>query len=460
MKEITVEMAAQSCQGILHGKEESRFLTICGITTDSRKVQDGFLFIPLKGENVDGHDFIPDVFGKKAVCTLTEKPLAPEYEPYILVQSTLQALQDIAEFYRSILDIKVVGITGSVGKTSTKEMIASVLAQKFNVLKTLGNFNSQIGLPFMVFRLEEEHEIAVLEMGISDFEEMHRLSKIARPDVCVITNIGFCHLENLGNREGVLKAKSEIFDYMQENATIILNGDDDLLCRVEEVRGVRPVFFGTEEKHNIYADEITSLGIRGVSCRIHNGEETFQVVIPLPGRHMVLNALAATAVGRQFHLTKEEIKKGIESVVPVSGRFRIIETEDFTIADDCYNANPVSMKASIDVLQSAQGRKVCILGDMFELGKEEEKLHADVGRYAVQKEIDVILCVGALSRAMADAALKENGISEVNYFTDQDELFQKLFGILKKGDTILVKASHGMHFEHVIDELEKFKINT
>ena len=224
MKHMSLREITLACGGTYYGNDASLSAEVTGVAIDSRKIEEGFLFIPIKGARVDGHDFIPQVIEKGALCTLSEKELPNASYPYILVDSCEQAMKDIAQHYRTALGIKVVGITGSVGKTSTKEMIASVLSQKYNVLKTAGNFNNEIGLPLTIFNIREEHEVAVLEMGINHFGEMHRLTKMAQPDICVITNIGLCHLEYLGDRDGILKAKTEMFDYMQPNAKIILNG--------------------------------------------------------------------------------------------------------------------------------------------------------------------------------------------------------------------------------------------
>lgn len=244
MKNMTLRNIAKACNGIYYGPEEALSREITEVVTDSRKAGEGCLFVAIKGERVDAHRFIPQVFEQKAACVLAEQKQEDARGPYILVDSTLQAVKDLAEFYRQQLGIKVVGVTGSVGKTSTKEMIASVLSEKYRVLKTLGNFNNELGLPLTVFRLREEHQVAVLEMGISDFGEMHRLSKIARPDICVMTNIGQCHLEFLKDRDGVLRAKSEIFDFTAEDGQAVLNGDDDKLAGIRQVKGKAPVFFG------------------------------------------------------------------------------------------------------------------------------------------------------------------------------------------------------------------------
>lgn len=455
MKNMTLGNIAAACGGIYHGTEAAKEKTIAEITTDSRKAGKDSLFVAIKGERVDAHKFIPAVFEQGALCVISEQELADPAGAYIQVDSSLQAIKDIAEFYRKQLDIKVVGITGSVGKTSTKEMIASVLSEKYRVLKTLGNFNNELGLPLTVFRLREEDEIAVLEMGISHFGEMHRLSKIARPDICVITNIGQCHLEFLGDRDGVLKAKTEIFDYLAPAGTIVLNGDDDKLATLQEVKGIQPVFFGIDSDRMISATQIHSLGLKGIACRICTGQGDFDVTIPIPGYHMVYNALAGTAVGLSLGMTTEEIKRGIEKLESLSGRFHIIETDNYTVVDDCYNANPVSMKASLKVLGDALGRKVAILGDMGELGENEQQLHEEVGVAAGQQGIQMLICVGALSEGMAKAAKETNPQMEVIHKQTLKEAISSLPQYLKQGDTILVKASHFMHFEKIVEVLTK-----
>ena len=428
---------------------------VSSITTDSRKAEAGTLFVPIVGERVDAHKFIPQVMEAGALATLSERILENADFPYIKVESSLQAVKDIAEFYLQQLQIPVVGITGSVGKTSTKEVIASVLKEKYRTLKTQGNFNNELGLPLTVFRLRDEDEIAVLEMGISDFGEMTRLARIARPDTCVITNIGTCHLENLGDRDGVLKAKTEIFKFLRPDGHIVLNGDDDKLSTVKEHEGIAPVFFGMSQGCQVYGDEIVSRGLKGMTCTIHMGEDSFKVDIPMPGRHMVYNALAAAAVGRIYGLTDEQIKAGIESLEPISGRFRMIDTEKFLIVDDCYNANPMSMKASLDVLQDGSGRRVAVLGDMGELGTDEVQLHESVGEHAGKCDIDVLICTGKLCKSMAEKAIQTNPNLKVVYEPDRESLLEHLEGYVQQGDTILVKASHFMNFEEVVEKLQK-----
>lgn len=473
MKGMTLSAIAKACNGIYFGTEESKEKIVSSVTTDSRKADKDSLFIAIKGERSDGHDYISSVYESGALCCILEKTPENITQPYIKVDSSLQALKDIAEYYRSVLDVKVVGITGSVGKTSTKETIAAVLSQKYKVLKTLGNFNNEIGLPLTIFRLTEADEIAVLEMGISDYGEMTRLTKIARPDICVITNIGQCHLENLKTRDGVLLAKTEIFKSMATDGSIILNGDDDKLSTIENVNGNKPYFFGINNEKGIcdyFADNIENLGLDGMKARIHHSNgEAFEAIIPIPGHHMVYNALAATAVGNVMGLSNEQIKAGIESLESLSGRNHIIKKNGYTIIDDCYNANPVSMRASIDVISSALGRKVCILGDMFELGADEKKLHYEVGEYLAQKNIDILITVGSLAKNISDAvdkysaSLKSNssiksGVEPSHkcitfHFESRDEMIAQLVNILTNGDTILIKASHGMEFSKVVEFL-------
>lgn len=482
MKNMTLANIAQACKGILCSDTDENIAgaakgrdagagdmqvkpdteeATC-VVIDSRQVIPGGIFIATKGERVDGHSFIPQMEEKGALAVVCEK--APEdcKIPYILVEDSFKALKDIAEFYRQQLTIPVVGITGSVGKTSTKEMIASVLSEGFEVLKTEGNFNNEVGLPLTVLRIREEHQVAAVEMGISDFGEMHRLSKIARPDICVMTNIGQCHLENLGTREGILKAKSEIFDFMNSKGHIFVNGDDDMLQRVPAKAENKPVHFGMNPANDVYASDVMNKGLLGSQAVIHMGLEAFPVEIPLPGAHMVYNALAAAAVGKCLGLTREQIQAGIAKVQAVGGRSNVMALENYTVIDDCYNANPVSMKAAIDLLTMALGRKVAVLGDMFELGDAECELHGEVGAYAAEKGIDVIICTGQLSAHMYEGALgfRKEGLcaaqkQDVYYFETRDEMLEQLKGILKHGDNILVKASHGMHFEQVVEYLSK-----
>ncbi len=461
MKNMTLENIEKACGGRYIGTEAEKKTEVLGVVIDSRQVESGYLFVAIPGEKVDGHKFIPDVFAKGAAAVLSEQQLEDPAGPYILVESTTKALRDLAEYYRKSLDIKVVGITGSVGKTSTKEMIASVLSEKYKVLKTEGNYNNEIGLPLTIFKIRAEHEVAVLEMGISEFGEMHRLATMANPDICVITNIGLCHLENLKTRDGILKAKTESFAHLKKDGIAILNGDDDKLSTIRQVGDKEPVFYGMEEKmeyredakKSVYATGVENLGLYGMQARIHTPEGERDVRIPIPGEHNVYNALAATAVGLSLGLSLDQISSGILKAKTIGGRTNLLNTGSMTVIDDCYNANPVSMKASIDVLATAEGRKIAVLGDMGELGENEKKLHYEVGEYLAKKEIDVLFCAGELSEEIAKAAQKESKTCEVYYFKTRDALLEQLLPFLKKGDTVLVKASHFMEYPKIVKAL-------
>lgn len=456
MKNMTLENIAKACGGklFLNGAKPSHIIE--GAVIDSRLVKENYLFFATVGERVDGHDYIDKAFSAGASVAVCQRIPEGIDGTYILVEDTFLALKQIAKFYRENMNIKVVGITGSVGKTSTKEFIASVLARKYNVLKTEGNFNNEVGLPLTVLKIRDEHEVAVLEMGISDFGEMTRLSEIAQPDVCVITNIGQCHLEQLGDRDGVLKAKTEVFANLKENGTACLFGDDDKLQSISEVNGKKPVFFGMAESADIYATDVLNKGLLGSECVIHAGDIKIDAKIPLPGKHMVYNALAATAVGITLGLNDEEIVAGIASVEAVSGRSHLIHTDKYTIIDDCYNANPVSMKAAVDLLGEAITRKVAVLGDMFELGENEKLLHRQVGCYAAEHDTDVLVCVGSLSKEMYEGAqdsMDKMQSPEIHYFATLEECLSGIEEILQPEDAVLVKASHGMHFETLVEKL-------
>ena len=467
MPNMSLKNIALACEGTYVGEEALLEKVICGAVIDSRLVDEDYLFIPIKGERVDGHNFIPQVFEKGACCVLSEIELENPAGPYIRVASSEEALKKIAAFYRQSLTIKVVGITGSVGKTSTKEMIASVVAQKFNVHKTAGNFNNEIGLPLTVFGLRAEHEVAILEMGISDFNEMHRLSTVANPDICVITNVGLCHLENLGTRDGILRAKTECFDHMREGGLAILNGDDDKLSTKKQVNGRDTVFYGIEEASKIdengnlmaskvvYATDVVNLGFEGMSAIIHTPAGSFEATITIPGEHNVYNALAATAVGLELGLTLDEIQKGITEAKTIAGRTNLIKANGYNVIDDCYNANPVSMEAAMDVLSHAKGRTIAVLGDMGELGEDEVALHFGVGKCVAEKKIHTLFCAGTLAAEYKSGVESVENECKVFHFENRDDMITELLSYVKEGDNILIKASHFMDFPKVVEALTK-----
>ncbi len=453
MKNMGLSAICEACHGVLHGPEAGD-AEAKGVVIDSRLVEKDFVFIATKGEKVDGHSFIDQVFEKGALAVVCEKLPEKLTGPCILVEDSFVALKEIAKYYRSQLDIPVIGITGSVGKTTTKEFVASVLSRKYKVWFTQGNFNNEVGMPLTILQTREEHEVLVLEMGINHFGEMNRLSAIARPDIMLITNIGQCHLEFLGDRDGVFRAKTECFENLNKNACVILNGDDDKLIKVKEVQGKAPLFFGKEERFDYHVSKKENKGLFGTEAVLESkvSGETIECNIPLPGAHMVNNALAAMAVGEALGLTPDEIEQGIENVPSTKGRSNILSTENYTIIDDCYNANPTSMKAALDLLSLSTGRKVAIMGDMFELGEDEIKLHRETGEYAVKAGIDVIICVGGLSKASYEGTEEAKG--ERYYFETLDSFLDNMKDILKKNDTILVKASHSMGFESIVKTLQ------
>lgn len=456
MQNMTLENIAACLNRPLYQASGKEKVEITGAVLDSRKVEAGFAFFATKGERVDGHSFIPQVVEKGAVLVICEQ--APSVDvAYIIVENTFDALKKVAAFYREQLTIPIIGVTGSVGKTSTKEMIAAGLSAKFQVLKTEGNFNNEVGLPLTILRIREQHQAAVVEMGINHFGEMHRLSEIAKPDICVITNIGQCHLENLIDRDGILKAKSEIFDFMAEDGFVVLNGDDDKLVSISEVHGKRPIFFGIGPDgmttKDVFAVEIRNKGLFGSDFIMQLMGEDVEANVPLAGEHMVINALAAASVGRILGLTNEEIIKGIASVKATGGRSNIIRLADKTVIDDCYNANPVSMKSAIDLLKMAQGSTCVILGDMFELGQEALSLHEEVGRYAAKKDVQQMIFIGEMAEKMQEGAKKMHTMPE--YYADKAAFFAAHKPTDFTNTTVLVKASHGMHFEEIVAWLQR-----
>lgn len=453
MQGMTLEQVAAVCGGTLAGVPENEAGVVTGVEIDSRNVKSGDLFVAIPGERVDGHTFIPEVL-KRGAYALSEQEIADAGGAYIRVENTVAAMKKLAKYYRSHLDVKVVGITGSVGKTSTKEMMASVLGVKYKVHKTAGNLNNGIGLPLTIFQIEPEHEIAVLEMGISEFGEMHELADMAQPDYMVITNIGLCHLENLITRDGILKAKTESFAHLNRGGRVVLNGDDDKLSTIESVSGEAPLFYSVDGQTlvqpTVYADHVEDCGLEGMKARIHLSEGTIDARIPIPGEHNVYNALAAACVAEQMGLSKEEIRRGIGRASTISGRTNLIRVGNVTVIDDCYNANPVSMCAAIDVLCKAKGRKIAVLGDMGELGAEERQLHREVGVYVGEQPVDVLYCAGELSAELAEGAAEQKPSLIVHYYTKREAMTEALLADINPEDTILIKASHFMEFPQVV----------
>lgn len=420
------------------------------ISKDSRVIENNCMYVALKGDRFDGHDFIEGACQKGAVAVMSERENESYNVPALIVKDCKIAMGDIARYYRqSIKGLKVVGITGSVGKTTTKDMVASVVSQQFKMIKTQENYNNDIGVPITIYTINEDTEVAVVEMGMNHFDEMDYLSSVALPDIGVITNVGVSHIENLGSQEGILKAKCELFNHMQEKAPKILNGDDRYLKSVSD-KYENIVYCGLEKGSDIYADNIVEKGLEGISATIHTKAFDFDVNVPIAGRHMLQNAVIATAVGVELGISPDKIKAGIENFKLSSNRMDKFNSRGYTIINDVYNANPQSVKAGLDVLANCEGASCCVLGDMFELGENAPAYHAEVGRYAAQKAIDTIVCIGELSKHMYNEAVKS---ANAIYFENKEEFISKIDEVLPKGATILVKASRGMHFEKIIDKL-------
>ncbi len=439
---------------------------ILGISTDSRKISRGDLFIPLQGERFDGHDFVISSLEAGASAALTHKsevlthkdvPLLDD-KVMIKVENTQKALAHIAAWYRSLFDIPVVAVTGSVGKTSTKDMVAEVFSQKFNVLKTQGNFNNEIGLPLTLFNLSPEHNAAIIEMGMSNRGEISRLSKIARPKIAIITNIGISHIENLGSRENILKAKMEVLDGMDEKGILILNADDDMLYNCPDMTGHKRIYFGIEKQADYLAFDIKKHGADGTSFRINLGGTIHEVFVPAPGIHNIYNALAAIGAGLELGILPEEIIKGISEFSPGKMRLNIFEHKGIKIIDDAYNASPQSMEAALSVLKdiSGDGRTVAVMGDMLELGKHAGEAHMKSGTFAASKEIDFIVAVGKMgSDIVRGAESKGYKAGKARAFKTNEEAGLFLESFLKSGDTVLVKGSRGMKMEQIVEALKK-----
>lgn len=433
--------------------------SIAGVSTDSRTINPGELFVCLVGDRFDGHDYIHQAAQKGAKAALIQRRLLrlPDGISVIEVDNTLLALQRLAGYYRRKFNIPVVAVTGSTGKTTTKDMIYCVLSARYNVLKTEGNFNNEIGLPLTLFRIDRYHEIAVVEMGMSGFGEIHRMAEAALPCVGVITNIGVSHIEKLGSRENILKAKLEIFDYFPGNGVAVLNGDDDMLKGVKGRFPFGVKFFGTAQDADFRAVDVYTGG-SGTGFKLKMGVEEHDFELPLPGKHNVYNSLAAIAVGRLFGVSFEVMRDALKAFRPGNMRLNIWETEQgIVVIDDAYNASPDSMKAALSVLKSIPGgRRIAVLGDMLELGDYAEEGHRQVGRAAVESGVDVLITRGQNSQWIGmEAVAAGMPPSSVYHCSCNKDVINLLDTIVQSGDTILVKGSRGMKMEEVVSHLLK-----
>lgn len=445
VNKMTAEQIAYATGGeIIYGDSSS---VITSVSTDSRTVEAGTLYVPIKGERFDGHDFIDaacETGGVGYLCS--DGHINPNSGFVIKTGDTRKAFLDLASYYRDRFDIKLVGLTGSVGKTTTKEFLASVVSQKFNTLYTKGNFNNDIGVPITLFGLRDENEAAVIEMGMSNFGEIEVLSRCAKPDIAVITNIGTSHIEFLKSREGILKAKCEILKGLKSRGRVVLNGDDPYLWSLRGNIDFDIIYIGVENSecdyiaHDIYGDENGSR----FAC---NGKN---YCINLAGGHNIYNALTAIAVGELMGLDYEQISAGLADYHTDGIRQNIIAVNGYKVINDCYNASPQSVIAELDVLDSVEAvRRIAVLGDMAELGELSDELHAQVGKAVAQKNTDVLICAGNLAKGIARAAV---GVESYCFDTSKEAAeFVKDF--VRTGDAVLIKASRCMHFENISEKI-------
>ena len=449
-----IEVPLRQIQKWIDCEIDDQFLdnTIKGAVIDSRNVKPGALFIPFKGEHVDGHRFVAQALEDGAGAAFYEKgtplPEAGVQGPIIWVADTLVALQQLAQHYLRAVNPKVIAVTGSNGKTTTKDMIESVLSPEFKVKKTQGNYNNEIGMPLTILELDQDTEVSILEMGMSGFHEIELLSKIAEPDIAVITNIGESHMQDLGSREGIARAKFEITTGLKSDGVFIYDGDEPLLrSHVETLHQATRISIGLQEQNDMRCDLVETTQ-NGLTFTV-NGQETY--VLPILGTHNMRNATIAIAIGKQLGLSYEKIRKHLEHVQLTGMRMeQHILTDGTCVINDAYNASPTSMKAAIDTLAALSGRKILILADVLELGPESEAMHRSVGAYLENTTIDTLFTFGTEARYIADAA---KSFLNTESFDDKQALIAKLLQDKQPGDNILVKGSRGMKLEEVVEAL-------
>ena len=424
---------------------------VTGVTTDSRAVQPGQLFIPLVGERFDGHAYIAKALDGGAAGCLTAA--APETllpgKLYIQVADTRLALKALASWYRDKFDLPVVQVTGSAGKTTTKEMIASVLSQRYNTLRTEGNFNNDIGAPLTLLRLMPEHQAAVIETGMNHFGEIRYLGEMVRPDIAVITNVGDAHIENLGNtRQGILRAKCEIFENLTPKGGAVLNGDDELLNTVTLPQTI--LRCGVGDGCGVRVTDIDDRGLEGVACTVTIEGEHYRLTTSAPGRYMIYPMAMAAAIGRRLGLTREEIAAGVAAYTTVGSRMHLIRLPgERLVIDDCYNANPQSMAEGLRMLAASPAQhRVAVLGDMGELGQLTAQAHRDMGALTRRLGLTAV-AVGEKMHALTETD------PQAQWFATVEEAMPAIRQLFTPGTAVLVKASHAMHFESIVKELEK-----
>ncbi|MFX0548900.1 UDP-N-acetylmuramoyl-tripeptide--D-alanyl-D-alanine ligase [Hathewaya histolytica] len=431
------------------------------VGTDTRKIQQESIFIALKGENFNGNKYIKNAeVNGASLCIidqlfLEDKELEIFKSGILKVKDTKKALMNLAAYYLKKLNIRVVGITGSTGKTSTKDLTAAAISGKYKVFKTKGNFNNEIGLPLTVLSMDKSYDVAVLEMGMSDFNEIHNLASIARPDIALITNIGVSHIENLKTRENILKAKMEITDFFSKGNTLIINSENDLLNSIEDNKeySLIKIGFNSKEKELNYLAEDIIINEECIkfNIKVNNHERKEDFKINVPGIHNVLNAQLAIAASRELGLSFDEIRRGFKNIESTSMRLQVINNKDAKIINDSYNASPDSMKAAIEYLKTLNGkRRIAILGTMKELGEESYNLHKDVAIFAKENNIDELFCIGEFSKAY-----KEGFGEGCIEFESKEKLSDYYNDIRLYGDLVLVKASRSMQFENIVNYIDK-----
>lgn len=453
MQRITIRDILEATGGTLFSGGETE---IRDIVTDSRKAQSGSLFIALEAER-DGHDYIKSAFDNGASAAIAHKAVEPsDTKTIIMVEDTMKALHDIAVYYKKKYAVPTVSVTGSVGKTTTKDMLYAALAVKYNTLKTQDNFNNEIGVPLTVFALEKEHECAVIEMGMNHFGEIERLAQMAQPDVAVITNIGMSHIENLGSQEGIFKAKMEVTKLFTDKNTLIVNGDDKFLSQTKGTGAYKVIYYGINNPENdVYAKDIVNNGLKGIEFTAVAGGREYHVEVTQPGEHNVYNALAAICVGREFGVSIEDAVKGIKNCEYTSGRLEVSEFGGMQIINDCYNASPDSIKAAIGVLGYAtMPRKIAVLGDVLEMGDYARDAHYALGKAVSGSGIDMLITAGENAAYIAKGAI-DSGMENVQSFDTTADVCENIKSIVREGDAVLIKASHGMHFEAIYKTIEE-----
>ena len=453
---MTLKEILAAVHGTLLQGDENTIVT--KISTDSRKMEAGSMFLPWRGERFDGHDFIDSAMenGANGCLTAVVPETLHEGKFYIKVEDTRVALKELAAAYRSRFDIPFVQITGSTGKTTAKEMIATVLSEKYNTLKTIGNFNGDLGTPMILMDLNENHEAAVIETGMDNFGQICWLGEAVRPHYAVIINIGVAHMEYLGSREGILKAKSEIFENLDADGIAVLNGDDDLLNTVNIPQ--KTLRCGMGEHCNVRIMNVVDKGVLGMNCTIRTEKTTYVVEIPAPGIHMCYAAAYAAVIAEQMGLGEEEIVRGIAAYVPAGDRMRVERLAgERVMLNDSYNANPQSMAGAVKILANAgKMKKIAMLGDMKELGGAEKEGHEEIGRLVAELGIDHLLCVGNLCRNYMVPAAKAAGCKDVRWYESKEAAWEDLLERFTEGSVLLLKASHfSGRFDQVADRLRE-----